>query len=76
METTSGEIGVGLPLERPSFSKAAFPPSPVHTQPKNSENGKCFFGGRRLVITPEGTKPNIQRPALGNHSNWRGGVPE
>ena len=24
METTSGEIGVGFPLERPPFSKAAF----------------------------------------------------
>jgi hypothetical protein len=34
-ETTSGEIGVGLPLERPPFSKAAFFPSPLHTQPTN-----------------------------------------
>jgi hypothetical protein len=40
METTSGEIGVGLPLERPSFSKAAFSPSPVHTQANFFENGK------------------------------------
>ena len=32
METTSGKIGVGLPLERPSFPKAAFFPSPVHIQ--------------------------------------------
>ncbi len=44
METTNGEIGVGLPLERPFFSKAAFSPSPVHTQPAIFENGKCFFG--------------------------------
>ena len=76
METTNGEIGVGLPLERPPFSKAAFFPSPVHTQPKIFENGKCVFWDRRLVITPQGTKLDIQRPALGNHSNWRGGVPE
>jgi len=73
METTSGEIGVGLPLERPPFSKAVFSPSPLHTQPTNFENGKYFFWDRRLVITPQETKPDMRRPALGNHSNWSGG---
>ena len=51
--------------------EAAFFPSPMHTQPKIFENGKCFFWDRRLVITPQGTKPNIRRPALGNQV-WLG----
>jgi len=65
METTSGEIGVGLPLERPSFSKAAFSPSPLHNQPNVFENGICFFFGTGAQLL---SLKELSRISEGPHS--------
>ena len=78
METTNGEIGVGLPLERPSFSKAAFFPSPVHTQPIFFENGKYFFGTDAQLLTHKELNlicegPHSETILIGGRG---GGVPE
>ena len=64
METTSGEIGVGLPLERPPFLKAIFSPSPVHTQANFFKNGKYIFKtGAQLLPYKE-----LSRVCEGPHS--------
>jgi hypothetical protein len=43
---------------------------------QNFLTGMYFFQDRRPTLTPQGKKTDMLGAALGNHSNWRGGVPE